>query len=98
MLTPGANERFEHQPLRTEAPPVGCFEEARYVAGTATVAPGARLLVFSDGAFEIFRDSEKAGTWQEFVAEFASPELQTLRTAGAIPAGVENPQRPGIGR
>lgn len=79
LLTPAANERYERQPLRTEAPPVGCFEEARYVAGTAKVAPGARLLVFSDGAFEIFRDSEKAGTWQEFVAEFASPEVQTLR-------------------
>lgn len=36
-----------------------------------TFLPGARLLVF--------RDSEKAGTWQEFVAEFDSPELQTLR-------------------
>jgi sigma-B regulation protein RsbU (phosphoserine phosphatase) len=65
--------------LRTEAPAVGCLEDVRYVAGMHAIPQGARLLVFSDGAFEIFQGSERAGTWTEFLESFALPEVQNLR-------------------
>jgi serine phosphatase RsbU (regulator of sigma subunit) len=36
-------------------------------------------LVFSDGVFEIFRENEKVGTWEEFLASFESSETKSLR-------------------
>jgi len=65
-------------PLRTEAPAVGCLETARYSAAAHPVPPRARLLVFSDGAFEIFRGGDRAGTWTEFLQSLHLPEAQNL--------------------
>src|SRR5262249_12018714 len=48
--------------LRTDSPAVGCLDEARYTTAAKSLPPGARLLVFSDGAFEIFEGGDRAGT------------------------------------
>jgi sigma-B regulation protein RsbU (phosphoserine phosphatase) len=66
-------------PLRTEGPAVGCLEEARYSTASHEIPPGARLMVFSDGVFEILQGSDRAGTWKEFLESFTLPEVQNLR-------------------
>lgn len=66
-------------PLRTEGPAVGCLEEARYSTASHEIPPGARLMVFSDGVFEILQGSDRAGTWKEFLETFTLPEVQNLR-------------------
>ena len=42
---------------------------------------GARLLVFSDGVFEVFQGADRVGTWQDFLAGFSLPEVRKLRPA-----------------
>ncbi len=66
-------------PLRTEGPAVGCLEEARYSTAVQKVPAGARLMVLSDGVFEILQGNDRAGTWTEFLASFNSPAVQALR-------------------
>ena len=39
---------------------------------------GARLLVFSDGVFEILQGADGVGTWQRFLDDFRIPEVQKL--------------------
>ena len=65
--------------LQTEAPAVGCFDQAQYAASSHSIAPGCRLLVFTDGVYEIFDGATKAGTWQEFFESFQNPAVQALR-------------------
>jgi sigma-B regulation protein RsbU (phosphoserine phosphatase) len=65
-------------PLRTEAPAVGCMETAHYSTAVHLIPPGARLLLFSDGAFEIFQGRERAGTWTEFFQSFRESAVQNL--------------------
>jgi sigma-B regulation protein RsbU (phosphoserine phosphatase) len=79
LLAPATSGEIVPRCLRTEAPAVGCLEQARYTDTVEQVLPGSRLLVFSDGAFEIFQERERVGTWQEFVAEFHDAQVQQLR-------------------
>ncbi len=65
--------------LRRPAPAIGCLDEAVYSQGTQPVPPGARLLVVSDGVYEIARADGKTGTWAEFAASFSDPEVLGLR-------------------
>ena len=66
-------------PLHAEGPAVGCLEEARYSTAVQEIPPGARLMVYSDGVFEILQGSDQAGTWKEFLASFTLPEVRNLR-------------------
>jgi sigma-B regulation protein RsbU (phosphoserine phosphatase) len=66
-------------PLRTEGSAVGCLDEARYSAAALEIPRGARLMVFSDGVFEILQGGDRAGTWKEFFESFTLPEVQNLR-------------------
>ena len=66
-------------PLGTNGPAVGCLEDATFSAAVQPIAEGARLLLFSDGIFEIFKPGEAVGTWDEFVKELARPEILALR-------------------
>lgn len=68
-------------PLATEGPAIGCFDEAAFVNDQHTIAPGARLLVFSDGVFEIFLDHERVQTWQTFLADFRDAAVHSMRPA-----------------
>jgi len=68
-------------PLRIEpvSPPIGCLDEVVYRNAVQNILPGSRLLVFSDGVFEIFGPDDKVGTWEEFFASFSSPQTRNLR-------------------
>jgi sigma-B regulation protein RsbU (phosphoserine phosphatase) len=67
--------------IRTPSPAIGCLEEASYANAVQPVPPGSRLLVLSDGVFEILRENNQTGTWAEFVASFNSLEVVALRPA-----------------
>lgn len=67
--------------LTTSSPAIGCFDQAQFRNATHSVKPAARLLVLSDGIYEIFRGEDRVGTWGEFVASFSSPEIAALRPA-----------------
>jgi sigma-B regulation protein RsbU (phosphoserine phosphatase) len=79
MLVTEHEEKQLVVPLRTEGPAVGCLDEARYSATTQGIPPGTRLMVFSDGVFEILQGNDRAGTWKEFLESFTLPEVQNLR-------------------
>lgn len=81
LLVPGSAGTLEPRCLKTDAPAIGCFEEARYNEASEPVPSGARVLVFSDGVFEIFQGTDRVGTWQEYAAEFQTVPLQNLRPA-----------------
>jgi sigma-B regulation protein RsbU (phosphoserine phosphatase) len=83
LLLAGAADRASSPtPLSTAAPAIGCLDNAAYVSATRPVERGARLLVLSDGVFEIFGEGDRVGTWEEFVAGFGSPEVAALRPEG----------------
>ena len=67
--------------LATEAPAVGCFDNARFPSALQAVPVGARLLVLSDGVYEVFQGSDRVATWPEFLAGFNLPEVRNLRPA-----------------
>jgi sigma-B regulation protein RsbU (phosphoserine phosphatase) len=79
LLVPGSAGILEPRCLKTDAPAIGCFEETRYLDAVEAVPSEARLLVFSDGVFEIFQGTDRVGTWHEYAAEFNSPTVQNLR-------------------
>jgi sigma-B regulation protein RsbU (phosphoserine phosphatase) len=79
LLAPESGGEGKPQCLSTEAPAVGCFDGARFSSALQPVPPGSRLLVFSDGVFEIFQGADKVGTWQDFLAGFDLPEARNLR-------------------
>jgi sigma-B regulation protein RsbU (phosphoserine phosphatase) len=65
-------------PLATEGAPIGCFDTAQFVSAKQIVEPGARLLVFSDGVFEIFLEGDRVQTWQEFASCFDRAEFAAM--------------------
>jgi sigma-B regulation protein RsbU (phosphoserine phosphatase) len=79
LVGPPAREPAPIAALRTEGPAIGCFDEMVYRSAAHPVASGSRLLVFSDGVFEIFQENEKTGTWGEFFSSFEQPQVQVLR-------------------
>jgi sigma-B regulation protein RsbU (phosphoserine phosphatase) len=81
LLAPGTNGQDQTHCLSTDAPAVGCFDDARFSAALQPVPSGARLLVFSDGVFEVFQGADRVGTWQDFLAGFSLPEVRKLRPA-----------------
>jgi len=66
-------------PVGTKGPAVGCLEDAIFSVAVQAIAEDARLLLFSDGIFEIFKAGEAVGTWSEFVKELKRPEILALR-------------------
>lgn len=60
-----------HQ-LEADAPAVGMMPDMPYDTKTIPVAPGARLVVFSDGIFEIEQASGEMWPWADFVARIGS--------------------------
>ena len=76
--------RGEVIPLVTEGASIGCFDNARFVSAKQSVEPGARLLVFSDGIFEIFLEGDRVRTWEEFLAEFINAEVAAMNPAARL--------------
>jgi phosphoserine phosphatase RsbU/P len=67
--------------LKTASPPIGCLPEATFGEAAQPVDSSARLLVLSDGVFEILRPDGQTDTWKDFVASLAAPDVQALRPA-----------------
>jgi serine phosphatase RsbU (regulator of sigma subunit) len=74
-----AGERIT--PLATDGVAIGCFDRALFVSDRHTIAPGARLLVFSDGVYEIFLERDRVHTWEEFLAAFGNASVHAMRPA-----------------
>jgi sigma-B regulation protein RsbU (phosphoserine phosphatase) len=70
--------------LATEGASIGCFSEAQFHRDSTTVGPGDRLLIFSDGVFEIFLEGERVQTWGEFVDRFGDDAHRALRPADRV--------------
>jgi sigma-B regulation protein RsbU (phosphoserine phosphatase) len=70
--------------LKTPSPAIGCLEEASFVDAVQPVESGARLIVLSDGVFEILRPNEQTDTWNDFFASLSSPEIAGLRPAARL--------------
>ena len=66
-LSPGGLSR-----LATDGVPVGVLEDAEFQTATHTVAPGEKLLVYSDGAFEFELPEGRQWSLAEFTDLFAS--------------------------
>ncbi len=58
---------------------IGCFDGALFVSERRAVPPGARLLVFSDGVFEIFLERDLVQTWEQFLADFGDDTIHAMR-------------------
>lgn len=71
LLAPGAREA---EPLWVRSPAIGMLPGGRWSVGAATVAPGSRLYVFSDGAFEIVPAGGGAWGIEDLRRIFAQPE------------------------
>jgi sigma-B regulation protein RsbU (phosphoserine phosphatase) len=81
LLTPKPDGLFSTSPLGGHAPALGCLDESTYQSRVQPIPLGARLLVYSDGVFEIFEEAERVGTWESFFASFNLPEVQRLPPA-----------------
>jgi phosphoserine phosphatase RsbU/P len=79
LLVPGPGGKPQVVPLSTQGLTVGLREEARFMTATHQVPPGTRLMVFSDGVYEIFQEGDCPGTRDEFFESFSLPEVQNLR-------------------
>jgi sigma-B regulation protein RsbU (phosphoserine phosphatase) len=78
LLDPTQTSTPPMRELATKGPAIGCFEDATFSTASQRVAGNARLLVFSDGIFEIFKPDDSVGTLKEFVRELAQPEVASL--------------------
>ena len=81
LLGPSGSSTPALTAIRTPSPAIGCLEEASYANAVQPVPPASRLLVLSDGVFEILRDNGRTGTWAEFVDSFSVADTVALRPA-----------------
>lgn len=79
LVTSEGDKGHTTTPVGTNGPAVGCFEDATFSAAVQSIPEGGRLLLFSDGIFEIFKPGEAVGTWDEFLKELGRPEILALR-------------------
>jgi sigma-B regulation protein RsbU (phosphoserine phosphatase) len=79
LVSPAGSSAPAITPLGTNGPAIGCLDGAVFNAASHSVVPGARLLLFSDGIFEIFKPDGSVGTWDEFVKELRHPDILSLR-------------------
>ena len=68
LFTAAADGTTTSTELSCESAPVGMFAETTFGGRTCPMSPGCRLLLFSDGAFEIFLADDLQMSLQEFEA------------------------------
>lgn len=79
LVAPQTSQKTPIVPLTSRGPAVGCLEGVTFESASKPVWQGARLLLFSDGIFEIFKPDESVGTWDDFVQELEDPQVLALR-------------------
>lgn len=63
-----AAEEMDYAALGTEGPSIGALDEVEYSNGCIRIAPGSKLFIYTDGAFEMTIGSGREWTFEEFVA------------------------------
>ena len=59
--------------------PLGLFPDAKYESAAVDIAPGERVVVFSDGILELLQESDLAGKEQKLQQQAASaPTIDSL--------------------
>ena len=66
VFHPTPDGDWQYSALATASVPVGMFTDSRYHSRSYTVPAGARMLLFSDGAFELPLRGGRCGTLDEF--------------------------------
>jgi sigma-B regulation protein RsbU (phosphoserine phosphatase) len=61
-----ADGDWEHTALNSASVPLGMFADSRYAERSFTVPVHARMVLFSDGAFELPLPDGRSGTLEEF--------------------------------
>lgn len=79
LINAGGAESPVTTPLKTSGPAIGCLDDAAFSASHETIGAGARLLLFSDGIFEIFKPDGSVGNWDGFLKELEQSEVLALR-------------------
>ena len=68
--------------LPSTGPMMGVLRGANFPVNSCLIPPGARLLIFSDGVFEIFRDEHVAWDWPACVTYLATLSLRCRNRDG----------------
>ncbi len=79
LLGPESGNTTTVVPLKTPGSAIGCLDDVTFSETSLPIVPGSRLLVFSDGVFEIFKPDGSVGNWKEFLHSFSQPEIRALR-------------------
>ena len=65
--------------LEQRGKPLGLFPDAKYESAAVDIAPGERVVVFSDGILELLQESDLAGKEQKLQQQAASaPTIDSL--------------------
>jgi sigma-B regulation protein RsbU (phosphoserine phosphatase) len=70
-------EGIECTPLRTKAPPIGCMDDAKFGEDSRILAPSSRLIVISDGVYELEKKDGTTATIEEFSSWYVSQGDET---------------------
>jgi serine phosphatase RsbU (regulator of sigma subunit) len=92
LASPGAEEPL---PLWLRAPAIGMLPMAHWAVGRAEVPHGARLYVFSDGAFEIVASNGQQWVIEDLRRIMKGPEESGLSEAQRLYQAVRAAARPG---
>ncbi len=68
LLGNAPDDQEDYLTLGTDGPAVGAMEAMVYVNAHTTIDPGAKLYLFTDGAFEIPLGPDREWTFDEFIA------------------------------
>jgi sigma-B regulation protein RsbU (phosphoserine phosphatase) len=78
LLAPGGRTRL----IKASGTPLGMLPGSRYTVERATLEPGARLLLYTDGLTEIYRGDEEFGE-DRLISAFAASDEAAQNAARA---------------
>ena len=81
LLPPGGGAP---QLLDSDGPLIGAVDDLAFDSQDVAVPAGARLLVYSDGAFEISRPDGSMWPFEEFLRTIAAPPAAATNTMDAL--------------
>jgi len=84
----------EGSPLRTPCLPIGVLPDVAYESARVRLPPGARLFVFTDGAYEIRKaQTGEMGTLEDFLELLSAPSEPGLTDAARVDKAVRAEMR-----
>lgn len=92
LITPGAPEPA---PLWQRSPVIGMLPFGKWATGTAEIPSGARLFVFSDGAFEIVDKEGRQWTMEDLRQIMQQPAIEGVTEPYRLYQAVQAAARPG---